>query len=414
MSRSNSHSDESFEEYTPEEIELLDKWQSRTNNKFDDSDLYDAFVRANFKEEEIEAQINEMLKDLQKGNEYSWQVVEKKKPKKTQNKQKDNKHQSGYRKENSQKDSKDNNITDNNYHKNSNYRHNNRKNYRDSYYNNNYYRYNRNQYNNRRRNKQGYDNSYQRQELVEIPSENVEVEVTGDFGKDREEIAQEVAQAIENNEIPQDLLEKVDSLKITQAIEEPQGIEIIQTTIEGRPQIEPKVETKRIIQRPHVEEPKQVEHHDEHHEEQKEEKHHKKSKHEKHNKHHEKQEEETKKPPVYEVYQSTTFDIMSSAPKQEAPKIEPSQQPGQQFIPKQMSMGVPSMGAMPTMPNFPQQGFPYYYNQMYPPYFMVMPTQPQQEGQEPGQQPQFYPYIIPYPYQRMSPADIQKFTQAPK
>ncbi len=70
--------DESFEEYTPQEIEYLDKYNEYTNNRFDDDELYEIITKYNFDDERIKRELNDMMKLItKKGDEYGWQVIEK-------------------------------------------------------------------------------------------------------------------------------------------------------------------------------------------------------------------------------------------------------------------------------------------------------------------------------------------------
>jgi hypothetical protein len=74
--------EDSFEEYTPQEIEYLDKYKEFTSNRFDDDELYDIITKYNFDDNRIQRELSEMLKLInKKGDEYGWQVVEKGKSK---------------------------------------------------------------------------------------------------------------------------------------------------------------------------------------------------------------------------------------------------------------------------------------------------------------------------------------------
>jgi hypothetical protein len=70
--------DESFEEYTQQEIQYLDRYKEYSNNHFDDEELYDIITKYNFDDERIERELSDMLKLInKKGDEYGWKVVEK-------------------------------------------------------------------------------------------------------------------------------------------------------------------------------------------------------------------------------------------------------------------------------------------------------------------------------------------------
>jgi hypothetical protein len=70
--------DESFEEYTPQEIKYLDKYKEYTSNRFDDDELYEIITKYNFDDDRIQRELSEMMKlIIKKGDEYGWQVIEK-------------------------------------------------------------------------------------------------------------------------------------------------------------------------------------------------------------------------------------------------------------------------------------------------------------------------------------------------
>ena len=68
---------EEEEEYTPEEIKLLDKFHEFTDNKFEDDEIYDVMVKFHSDEELIKNELKQMLKDFSKGEEYNWQEIGK-------------------------------------------------------------------------------------------------------------------------------------------------------------------------------------------------------------------------------------------------------------------------------------------------------------------------------------------------
>ena len=70
--------DESYEEYTTEELQLLDKFQEYSGNIFDDQEIYDVIVNCKFEEEKIKDEMDLMIKDAQRGEEYKWHTIEKK------------------------------------------------------------------------------------------------------------------------------------------------------------------------------------------------------------------------------------------------------------------------------------------------------------------------------------------------
>ena len=68
---------DSEEYYTEEEIKMLDKFHSLSENKFTDDEIYDVMVRFNNDEELIKNEIKEMLKEMKRGDEYNWTEIGK-------------------------------------------------------------------------------------------------------------------------------------------------------------------------------------------------------------------------------------------------------------------------------------------------------------------------------------------------
>ena len=74
--------EESFEEYTEQEIEYLDKYKAFTNDQLDDDELYEVITKHDFDDDKIKRELNEYLKLVhKKGEEYGWQTVTKGKSK---------------------------------------------------------------------------------------------------------------------------------------------------------------------------------------------------------------------------------------------------------------------------------------------------------------------------------------------
>ena len=63
--------------YTKEEIKLLDKYHDFSGHKFDDDEIYEVIIRFNYDDELIKNEIKEMLKDLERGEEYNWTEIGK-------------------------------------------------------------------------------------------------------------------------------------------------------------------------------------------------------------------------------------------------------------------------------------------------------------------------------------------------
>ena len=72
-----NNDDISEEEYTQEEIKLLDKYHEFTGNKFEDDEIYDVMMKFNSDDQLIKNELKQMLKDFSKGEEYNWQEIGK-------------------------------------------------------------------------------------------------------------------------------------------------------------------------------------------------------------------------------------------------------------------------------------------------------------------------------------------------
>lgn len=68
---------DSEEYYTEEEIKMLDKFHAFSDNKFTDDEIYDVMIRFNKDEELIKNEINEMLKEMKRGDEFNWTEIGK-------------------------------------------------------------------------------------------------------------------------------------------------------------------------------------------------------------------------------------------------------------------------------------------------------------------------------------------------
>ena len=68
---------ESEEYFTKEETRMLDKFHEMSQNKFTDDEIYDIMLRFNNNEHLIENEIKEMLKDMNRGEEYNWTEIGK-------------------------------------------------------------------------------------------------------------------------------------------------------------------------------------------------------------------------------------------------------------------------------------------------------------------------------------------------
>lgn len=72
-----SDDDDSIEEYTPKELEALDYYHEYTEKKFTDDDLYEVITKHNFNDKLIKAELDDMMRDIKKGEEYNWRLIGK-------------------------------------------------------------------------------------------------------------------------------------------------------------------------------------------------------------------------------------------------------------------------------------------------------------------------------------------------
>ena len=70
-------SEEEYEEYTQEEIKLLDKYHEFTDHKFEDDEIYDVMIKFNSDDQLVKNELKQMLKDFSKGDEYNWTEIGK-------------------------------------------------------------------------------------------------------------------------------------------------------------------------------------------------------------------------------------------------------------------------------------------------------------------------------------------------
>ena len=63
--------------YTNEEIKLLDFFHSQTDKKFEDEEVYDLMEKYKNDKELILQELNNLLKERKRGNDYEWQEVGK-------------------------------------------------------------------------------------------------------------------------------------------------------------------------------------------------------------------------------------------------------------------------------------------------------------------------------------------------
>jgi len=77
-----SNSEESYEEYTPKELEYIDRYKPLTLYRMEDEEIYDIILKHNFNDERIHNEINEYVKLINyKGDDYGWNIIDEGKSK---------------------------------------------------------------------------------------------------------------------------------------------------------------------------------------------------------------------------------------------------------------------------------------------------------------------------------------------
>lgn len=61
--------------YTKEEMALLDKYHDYTQHLFEDEEIYDVMLKYHNDEDLIINELNEMVKETKRGDEYKWQKI---------------------------------------------------------------------------------------------------------------------------------------------------------------------------------------------------------------------------------------------------------------------------------------------------------------------------------------------------
>ena len=65
--------------YTKEEIKLLDKFHEKTENKFEDEEIYELMLKYKNDDDAILNELKEQLKERKRGEEFDWQTIGKSK-----------------------------------------------------------------------------------------------------------------------------------------------------------------------------------------------------------------------------------------------------------------------------------------------------------------------------------------------
>ena len=444
MSKMKLNLDESYEEYTTEELQLLDKFQEYSGNIFDDQEIYDVIVNCKFDEEKIKDEINLMMKDAQRGDDYKWHTIEKKndKDKKTTTKTKTNAVRG--KKEKKYEDVKESaqykaNGSKNNYYKTtSSYARNNNGYYNNNYYNNTYYNANNAYYKrnygfngNGNANYGNYKSNYYNRKKGKV----VEVEVTEAIPRNNFKVNKYRTKGLVAVEVPDEIQFNINK-------EQQQQDKIIETV--------PLNETPNQVIEPEIE--TEIEYEKQQQQEQQEQQQHvienmpseivepitKESNIEKEEeniitttiptvdkdkdeqiKPEESTTTNTKKPETFEVFTNTFFSFVSDNKKETPvnPK-QPQTEQSKKEVKNQIQTTPPQMlgNAYPT---YPPGNYPYYQGPFYPPPYMyntMMMNQQQQvqsehgmdsRGQAPPQMMMMNMY--PYPMFYGTPEQTQRY-----
>ena len=65
------------EYYTKEELERLDSFHAETNHKFNDEEIYELMEKYGQNDDAIKNELQEQLKERERGDEFNWQEVGK-------------------------------------------------------------------------------------------------------------------------------------------------------------------------------------------------------------------------------------------------------------------------------------------------------------------------------------------------
>ena len=65
---------QNYDFYTDKEIELLDKYKYYCNSKFEDNEIYDLMVRFKNDDIKIKEELDYMMRDLNRGDEFQWHL----------------------------------------------------------------------------------------------------------------------------------------------------------------------------------------------------------------------------------------------------------------------------------------------------------------------------------------------------
>ena len=65
------------EEYIEKELEGLDKYQNYSDKNFLEDEIYDLIIKYDYDDQKIKAELDQMIKDLQRGYKYGWHEISK-------------------------------------------------------------------------------------------------------------------------------------------------------------------------------------------------------------------------------------------------------------------------------------------------------------------------------------------------
>ncbi len=77
-----SNSEESYEEYSPKELEYIDRYKPISLYRMEDEELYEIINRHKFNDEKIQSEIKDFVKLINiKGDDYGWNIIDEGKSK---------------------------------------------------------------------------------------------------------------------------------------------------------------------------------------------------------------------------------------------------------------------------------------------------------------------------------------------
>ena len=66
-----------IEEYIEKELEVLDIYQNYSDKNFLEDEIYDLIIKYDYDDQKIKAELDQMIKDLQRRDKYGWHEISK-------------------------------------------------------------------------------------------------------------------------------------------------------------------------------------------------------------------------------------------------------------------------------------------------------------------------------------------------